>query len=40
VFFDDDAANVEAAKKVGLKGVLFKSAEEARAELRKLGLKA
>ncbi len=38
VFIDDLAANVEAARRVGLQGIQYQSADQVRAELTKLGL--
>ncbi len=38
LFFDDMPANVEGAKKAGMEGVVFKSAEEARKELEIRGI--
>ena len=38
VFLDDLAANVEAARRVGLRAIHFQNAEQARAELTKLGV--
>ncbi len=37
VFLDDMAENVEAAKKLGINGIIFKDAKCAEAELKKLG---
>lgn len=37
-FLDDTAANVDAAKKIGIHGIVFKDAESAEAELKKAGL--
>jgi HAD superfamily hydrolase (TIGR01509 family) len=39
IFFDDQAENVEAAKKVGIKGVVFKDANQAREALKAMGIK-
>ena len=36
VFIDDNAGNIEAAAKLGLKGICFESYEQAKAELEKL----
>lgn len=38
VFLDDTPANVEAARKLGMQGILFKDYEAARKELEKLGV--
>ena len=38
VFIDDLAANVEAARRVGLQGVQYQSADQVHAELTKLGV--
>lgn len=38
VFLDDIAANVEAARRVGLRAIHYQNAEQARAELTKLGV--
>ncbi len=37
VFLDDTAANVDSAKKMGMKGIVFKNPQQAEEELRKLG---
>lgn len=37
VFLDDRAENVDAAKKLGMHGVIFRDAKQAEAELKKLG---
>ncbi|MBI2445229.1 HAD family phosphatase [Candidatus Micrarchaeota archaeon] len=37
VFLDDTAENVEAAKKLGIQGIVFKNAKQAEEELKKLG---
>lgn len=39
VFIDDTAVNVEAAKKLGINGIVFKNKQQAEDELRKLGVK-
>lgn len=39
VFLDDTPANIEAAKKLGMQGILFRDYETARKELEKLGVK-
>ncbi|HUI07004.1 MAG TPA: HAD family phosphatase [Verrucomicrobiae bacterium] len=38
VFIDDLAANVEAARRVGLEGIQYQSADQVRVELTKLGV--
>ena len=38
MFIDDNAANIEAAKKFGLNTVLFTGKESADEELRRLGV--
>ncbi|MBI4360699.1 HAD-IA family hydrolase [Candidatus Micrarchaeota archaeon] len=38
-FLDDAPANVEAAKKLGIHGIVFKDATQAEAELKKAGLR-
>lgn len=38
VFLDDTRANVEAARKLGIQGILFESREQAMEELKKLGV--
>ena len=37
VFLDDLAENVEAARKLGMKGIVFKNAKQAEEDLKKLG---
>lgn len=37
-FLDDTAANVDAAKKIGIHGIVFKDAKTAEADLKKAGL--
>ncbi|MBI5035745.1 HAD-IA family hydrolase [Candidatus Micrarchaeota archaeon] len=37
VFIDDLAQNVEGAKKAGMKGIVFKDAQQAESELKKIG---
>lgn len=39
VFIDDTAVNVEAAKKLGINGIVFENKQQAEDELRKLGVK-
>lgn len=38
VFLDDNPTNAEAARAVGMHGIVFKNAEDAKNELRKLGV--
>ena len=38
VFIDDTAENVEAARQIGFKGIVFTSYEELQTELEKLGI--
>ncbi|MBI2444824.1 HAD-IA family hydrolase [Candidatus Micrarchaeota archaeon] len=38
-FLDDTAANVDAAKKLGIHGIVFKDAKQAEADLKKAGLR-
>lgn len=38
VFLDDTVANVEAARKLGMQGIVFRSLTQAKAELAKLGV--
>ncbi|HJD46204.1 MAG TPA: HAD-IA family hydrolase, partial [Candidatus Mediterraneibacter norfolkensis] len=38
VFIDDTLVNIEAAGKLGIRGIHFRSQEQAREELRKLGV--
>ena len=39
VFIDDTPANIEAAIKLGWKGIIYKSYEQVKKELQKLGVK-
>lgn len=39
IFFDDDAGNVEAAKKAGFKAVVFKNAEQCKEALKGFGIR-
>lgn len=40
IFFDDTPENVEAAKKLGIKGIVFKSTEQCREALKGFGIRA
>jgi putative hydrolase of the HAD superfamily len=39
VFLDDRLENIEAAEKIGFKGIVFTSAQEARSGLEKLKIR-